>query len=135
MIRIVPVRRADLAGAHDFGFRTRHKHRTKRSLKHHSSADQQEQARELALVEARLTALQYLACEGTCSVGISSGREVFEGEIQVFERGSERKAHYILEDLQQHAQTFAKNHPESGFTIEFSQTFTVTRVNRGGTFH
>lgn len=70
------------------------------------------------------------AVEVSITVGAKDGVSIMEGDVWPYEGGSEQATTKVIEEIRDEAFQFAREFPESSFSIKYDQTVEITRVDR-----
>ncbi|MBI2625878.1 hypothetical protein HYW68_02420 [Candidatus Parcubacteria bacterium] len=79
-------------------------------------------------VQARLLALDMLACDAFIEVKVAQGTAACSGAVCAFDPESHRIAGMVLEGFQSFVEGFAHEHPQLEFSLTYSQNATITSV-------
>lgn len=130
MIQINSIVIPELEGCTSFGFKTRTRKKEKRSLKHRSSEEHLGQNKAVSDILVALEKFALLPCKVSIEVGSQDGSPMLFGEINAYDQSSMDESQLILSKVDFLNSQFSRSYPRSSFSIQFSQSVTITRVDR-----
>lgn len=130
MVQVNTIVIPKLEGCASFGFKTHTRKKEKRSFKHRSSEEHSEQNKVVSDILVALEKFAFLPCEVSIEVGSQGGSPMLFGEINAYDQSSMDKSHLILSEVDSLSSQFSRSYPRSSFSVQFSQSVTITRVDR-----
>ncbi|MDP3740718.1 MAG: hypothetical protein Q8R08_00115 [bacterium] len=130
MIQIQAKVLGELKGCKSFGFHLDTKIKEQKGFCWNSPLEQMAQSRMTADIRSILEQFQTLPCDVDIETGVREGTSYATGMIYAYDQYSMDFAQAILQSADHLAFGFLRQFPGSSFAFGFSQTVTITRVDR-----
>ena len=130
MVTVTPKQVPELEGCKSFGFKTKNRIQQSSRLNSESALQQRMQNFVITGIVVALQMLQNFPTEVSITVGARDGRSLLEGSADPYEGSAQTALGSVIEEITAEAYQFAQEFPGSDFSVTYTQTVKVTRVDR-----
>ncbi len=120
---------SELEGCSSFGSKMENDVATER---HVFGTPDEKEKQKLAVSKIQIVAerLEDVPCEASFEVKCKEGKVTLQGEINAYEQKGFNSCQAVMEEVRSLSYAFSRQYPESSFSITYSQSTTITRIDR-----
>ncbi len=130
MVQLTPKVVPELEGCKSFGFHNQSNFHNEFDIVWQQAEEHRIQYRVIATLFVVLHQFQTLPCEVSMTVGSKDGCSILEGTVEPYDQSSANAAGLLIEEITLKVGRFAQTFPKSNLTVKYSQTVSITRVDR-----
>ena len=130
MVQVTPKVVPEIEGCKSFGFKTSSQTKQSTDLTYTSPIQHRTQNFIIAGIVTALQQFQNFPCEASITVGAQQGVSILEGTAEPYEQASMSATAATIEEVRIEAFQFAQEFPNSNFSVTYTQTVEITRVDR-----
>jgi hypothetical protein len=105
-------------------FKTTQKTHEEKNLIHRGTTNHTAQLRRISEVKVILEKFSEILCEADLKLGTQAGHQFLQGKIEIYSQSAMIASQRMLSSVNAEVSCFAQDHPQSSFTITFSQSVT-----------